>query len=266
MIRENRTKTILKNGGYAIGAFISLMDPAVYDVMSRSGFDFIVMDNEHSHYDKLELKMMILAAEGKGIDATPLVRIRENSVGNIKNALDMGFLGVQVPMVSTVEDAKNVVDAAYYPPIGHRGFGSGQHAIGYGALDRKEYSQIANREVLNVIQIETVEGIKNLDAILEIPEIDVIFVGAVDLSCSMGEEIMLNRRHPELVKVFNDAVRKIAASGKVAGVAVGTEEDIREAIELGARYLCVGTDLPAIKAAAVKTVNMCHSIVDSYKK
>lgn len=261
MIRENRTKTILKNGGYAIGAFISLMDPAVYEVMARSGYDFIVMDNEHSHYDKIDLKMMMLAAEANGITTTPLIRIRENSVGNIKNALDMGALGIQVPMVDTVEDTKAIIDAAYYPPIGHRGFGSGQHAIGYGAMDRIEYAKYANEQVLNIIQAETVESLKNLDQILEIPELDVVFVGATDLSCSIGGEVMLNRHHPELERVFNDAIRKIVAAGKVAGVAVGTEDEVKEMVDLGARYLCVGGDLGAIKVAAKKTVDMCQNII-----
>ena len=233
--------------------------------MARCGLDFIVMDNEHSHYDKVDLKMMILASEMRGIDTTPLIRIRENCVGNIKNALDMGALGIQVPMVDTAADAKAVIDAAYYPPIGHRGFGSGQHAIGHGFMDRIEYAKFANQEVLNIIQAETVESLKNLDEILEIPEIDVIFVGATDLSCSMGEDIMLRRNHPELVKVFNETVKKIADAGKVAGVAVGSEDEIREMCDLGARYICVGGDLGAIRAGAMKTVEMCKRIISDYE-
>ena len=266
MIRENRAKSNLKKGGVAIGGFISLMDPAVFEVMGRAGYDFIVMDNEHSHYDKLDLKMMMLASEGNGITTAPFIRIRENNVGNIKNALDMGALGIQVPMVNTYEDAKAVCDAAYYPPKGQRGFGSGQHAIGYGAMDRREYAKFANEQVLTIVQIETVEAVKNLDEILTIPELDAVFVGATDLSCSMGGDIMLNPTHPELRRVMKECVKKIVAAGKFAGVSgISNFQEIPEWMDLGVRMLYVGGDLGAIKEKAKKTVSEVTAIVESHK-
>lgn len=264
MVRKNHAKAILKNSGIAVGAFMTLTDPAVFEVMGRCGYDFLIIDDEHSHYNKETLKTIMLSAEQRGIDTTPLVRLREGSVGAIKNALDMGALGIQVPMVDTAEQARAVIDAAYYPPVGHRGFGSAQHAIGYGFMDKFEYIETANREVLNVLQIESMEAIRNLDEILDIAEVDVVFVGAMDLSCSMGTDIMCRRRHPELVRVFNDAIKRIVDSGKIAGAAGGTEADVRELCDMGVRYLCMGNDLSAIRSATVKTLDMCKNVISAY--
>jgi 4-hydroxy-2-oxoheptanedioate aldolase len=265
VIRENNAKRIMKNGGTAIGAFMAFTDPAVMEILGRIGFDFIVVDNEHFHYDKSVLSGMMLAAESRGIDTAPLIRVREGSVGEIKNALDMGALGIQIPDVNTWEQAKAIIDAAYYPPIGHRGLGSGQHSIGYGFIDRFEYLKLANSEVLNVLQCESLESVANLDKILSIEEVDVVFVGATDLSCSMGKDVMGRRDHPELVRVFNNAIKKIVDSGKIAGGAASSEQEVKELCEMGVRYLCVGLDMGYMKSAGIRQLDMCRKIVGSQR-
>jgi 4-hydroxy-2-oxoheptanedioate aldolase len=263
MIRENNAKRIMKSGGTAIGASMALSDPAVMEILGRIGFDFIVLNNEHFHYDQSVLAEMMRAAESRGIDSAPMIRVREGSVGEIKSALDMGALGIQIPNVNTWEQAKAIIDATYYPPIGHRGFGSGQHSIGYGFIDRFEYFRLSNSEVLNVLQCESLESVASLDKILSIEEVDVVFVGAMDLSCSMGKDVMGRRDHPELVRVFNDAVKKIVESGKIAGGAASSEQEVKELCDMGVRYLCVGLDMAYIKSAGIRQLDMCRKIVSS---
>jgi 4-hydroxy-2-oxoheptanedioate aldolase len=263
MIRENKAKRIMKSGGIAMGVFMSFTDPAVMEILGRIGFDFIVVDNEHFHYDKSVLAGMMRAAESRGIDSAPMIRVREGSVGEIKNALDLGALGIQIPDVNTYEQARAIIDAAYYPPIGHRGFGSGQRAIGYGFMDRFEYFKTANSEVLNVLQCESLESVANLDKILSIEEVDVVFVGAMDLSCSMGEDVMGRRDHPALVRVFNDAVKKIVDSGKIAGGGASSEREVKELCDMGVRYLSLGADMGYMKSAGTRQLEMCRKVVDS---
>ena len=264
MIRENRTKRILMEGGTVCGVFMDFVDPAVFEVLGRSGIDFVVIDDEHFHHSESELRNIFLASESRGIETTPLIRIRDGEIGTIKRSLDMGAMGIQVPMVDTYDQAKSIIDAAYYPPKGHRGFGSGQHSIGYGFIDRMEYVKIANSEILNVLQCETVESVKNLDNILSIPEVDVVFVGATDLSCSMGPDVMLQSDNPELLRIIDMAIEKIVKTGKIAGVAVRGAKQIKKYREKGARYFLVGNDLGFVKKGAKETVEMCKEALAEF--
>ena len=263
MIRENKAKRKLMSGGIALGTFMAFTDPAIMEVLGRVGFDFSVLDDEHSHYDKSQLSAMMLAAEVRDNDIAPLVRIREGSVGAIKNALDMGALGIQVPMVDTYEQAKAIIEAAYYPPIGRRGLGSANHSAGYGFYnERMDYIRLANSEVLNVLQCESIESVNNLDAILSVPGVEVVFVGATDLACSMGVDVLADRRHPELLKTIDRAIKMIVDSGKVAGAPAMGAEEAKRLIDMGVRYLCIGSDLGYMRSAATASLKLYRDIVD----
>jgi 4-hydroxy-2-oxoheptanedioate aldolase len=266
MIRKNKAKEILKAGGAAIGTCISFIDPAVAEIIGRLGFDFFVLDNEHVSMDKSTVVNIMRSSEIMGVDIAPLIRIREGSAIEVLQAIDAGAMGIQVPGVDTYEKAKAVASAAYYPPKGARGFGSSQRAIGYGFMDRFEYFKTANEEILTVVQCESLESVSNLDKILEIDAIDVVFVGAMDLSCSMGPEIMGRRDHPELVSVFNDSVRKIVAAGKIAGGAAGGKAATEELCELGVRYISLGIDQAFLKSSAAESLRLCREIVKGHRQ
>ncbi len=258
MIRKNKVKEILRSGGTAIGTFESLADPTVIEIMGLVGFDFVVIDNEHVAMDRATLTNLIRASEIAQVDIVPIVRIRDTSTIEIAQTLDSGALGLQLPEVNTYEQAKEIIDSAYYAPIGNRGLGTVQRGIGYGFMDRFAYFEAANKEILTVMQCESLESVNNIEKILEIEEIDVVFVGAMDLSQSMGADIMGRRRHPELVKVFNDTVKRIIDCGKVAGAAVGNLEGIKEMQEMGVRYITLGMDIGFIRSAA-------SQIIETYK-
>ncbi|MFZ7133332.1 MAG: HpcH/HpaI aldolase family protein [Eubacteriales bacterium] len=261
LIRKNKVKKILQSSGTAFGTFVSFMDPAVVEIMGHIGFDFVVIDNEHVSMDKNIVVNMMRASEIEGAGIMPFVRVKEGSDTEILQALDAGAMGIQIPGVDTYEQAKQITQAMYYQPKGNRGMGSGQRGIGYGFMDRFEYFEMANEEILTIIQCESIESVHNIDKILTIEEVDIIFVGAMDLSCSMGPEIMGRRNHPELVKVFNETVKKIIDAGKIAGASVGDASEIQEMKDLGVRYMSVGIDLAFLKSAAKRGFDLCKNIV-----
>lgn len=261
MIRKNKVKKILQSGGTAIGTFVSFVDPAIVEIMGRIGFDFVVIDNEHVSMDKTIVVNMIRTSEIEGSSIMPFVRVKEGSDTEILQVLDAGAMGIQIPGVDTYEQAKKITKAMYYQPKGNRGMGSGQRGIGYGFMDRFEYFKTANNEILTIIQCESIESVYNIDKILTIEEVDIIFVGAMDLSCSMGSQIMGRRNHPELVKVFNETVKKIIDAGKIAGTAVGDASEIQEMKDLGVRYMLMGVDLAFLKCAAKQGLDLCKNIV-----
>ncbi|MFZ7134250.1 MAG: HpcH/HpaI aldolase family protein [Eubacteriales bacterium] len=260
MIRENKVKKILKSGGTAVGVFLSLTDPTVVEVMGLAGFDFVVIDNEHVSMDRAAVTNMIRASEIKQVDITPLIRVREGSRVEILQALDMGALGLQIPNVDTYEQGKEIIEASYYSPKGIRGLGTGQRGIGYGFMNRDEYFESAEKEILTVMQCESMESVKNIDKILEIDDIDVVFIGAMDLSRTMGPEYMGKRDHPEVVRVFNETTEKIIKAGKVAGGAAGNDKQLDELVKLGVRYLTIGADLGFIKGGAMQTMNSYNNM------
>ena len=261
MIRTNIAKKKMLEGQPVVGCFTSLADPAVMEVLGRIGFDFVVLDNEHASMDKSVVGNIMRASELAGIQTTPIVRVREGTDAEILNVLDLGALGVQIPQVDTYEQAKQAVEATFYPPKGTRGLGSSQRAIGYGFLPKDEYFGLADSEILRVIQCESVESVQNLDRILEIPGIDVVFIGATDLSCSMGKEVRGKRNHPKLIETVDAAVEKIVKSGKIAGAAVVSEAEAKHLLKRGVRYLCVGQDLGYLRKLASENLTIYKRII-----
>ncbi|MFZ7134290.1 MAG: HpcH/HpaI aldolase family protein [Eubacteriales bacterium] len=260
MIRKNKLKELLNSGSAVIGTFVTLIDPAIVEILGLMGFDFVVIDNEHVAMDRTTVVNMIRASEMICSDIVPIVRIKDSSTIEIAQMLDSGALGLQIPGVDTYDQTKNIVDAAYYAPIGHRGLGTAQRGIGYGAMEKFEYFKTANEEILTIIQCESIKSVKNLNRILEIDEIDIVFIGAMDLSQSMGTDIMGRRNHPDLIALFNETVKKITAAGKIAGGAAGSMENVHELYNLGVRYFTISNDISFLKASASQILKSFKNI------
>lgn len=210
--------------------------------------------------DRSTVANLIRTSEIAGSEIVPIVRVRNSSDTEILKALDSGALGVQVPDVNSADEAFSVADASHYAPLGHRGLGTAQRAIAYGLMDKQEYFSAANEEVLTVVQCESVSSVNNLDRILEVEGVDVVFVGAMDLSQSMGAHIMGRRNNPELVALFNSTISKIVASGKVAGAAAGGSEDVKMLLEMGVRYITIGNEITFLKNSAKQALDQCKKI------
>jgi 2-dehydro-3-deoxyglucarate aldolase len=167
----------------SIGSWISLNHPSVAEIMADAGFDWLCIDMEHSVTDYFEMQQLLMAIQGKGIKA--FVRVGENNTRIIKRALDAGADGIIVPSVSSIEDARKAVNAVYYPPTGKRGVGLAR-AQGYG-FDFESYRDNKAKNITLIAQIEHIDAIHNLDAIIQTEGIHGTFIGPYDLSGSMGK-------------------------------------------------------------------------------
>ena len=231
-MEKEKLKELIKERP-VIGCFVNFPSGDIAEMTARIGFDFILIDNEHGVMEPLVINDMIRSAQFQG--ASALVRCPEATYTSIQKMLDMGADGIQIPLVNTSETAKKVHRLSKYPPEGTRGMSFNCRAAEYGMCGNKlEYRERVNKDLLNVIQIETLEAIENLDEILKVPGIDVLFVGPGDLSTAMGYP---DFKQPEVKKKVEEVIRKIAASGKIAGVFAGDVEFTKQTIQWGARYI-----------------------------
>jgi 4-hydroxy-2-oxoheptanedioate aldolase len=245
MIKENKLKKIIKDGGCAIGTFVKFNDPSVAEILGIVGYDFFVLDNEHVTMNRESMVEMIRGANTT--DIVPIVRVRKNEDVEVLQALDSGALGVQVPNVDTFEQASNLARYAKYTPDGTRGFSPGVRAAFYGQMDKHEYVKFANENTLVVSHCETVTCVENIDEILTIPNIDVIFIGPMDLSQSLG--VIGQAGHPLVLETIDKVIKKVRAAGKAVGI-VSTPDKAQDYIDRGVQYLLVGTDQGMVAGTA----------------
>ncbi|MCL4535116.1 MAG: aldolase/citrate lyase family protein [Bacteroidetes bacterium] len=233
MMRENPLKKKLKAGEVAIGAFQNFNSPEATEIVGLIGFDFVIFDAEHGPMNEESCLGMLRAAEVTGI--TPIVRIAMNIRQNILRYLDAGAMGVQIPMVQTKEEARAVVDAVKYPPVGLRGL-AGVRSARWGLTQSLgDYVKQANEQTMVITHVENLAAAKELPRMLEIPEIDVIFVGPTDLSSSMGLHGQLN--HPEVVAMVEKLAKQIRDGGKAAGTIAGDPATFKRVKDQGFQYI-----------------------------
>lgn len=212
MLSTNRTRATLADGGTVYGLICSIPSPTLVEMIGCAGYDFVVIDTEHTLVDPQQLENMIRAAEAVGV--TPFVRV--GSAGSsvdtaaILRALDAGALGVVVPHVRTADDAAAAVRAARYAPEGMRSVNGGR-VPGFGRIDLAEYVALANREVMVVVMIEDAEGVEAIDGILAVPGVDLVLEGAADLSQAYG--VTWQTRHPRVREALEDVADRCAAHG-----------------------------------------------------
>ena len=210
---DNSVKRRLKAGEATAGAWLQLCSSIAAEIMADAGFDWLLIDMEHGHGDYQTLLAQLQATEGSG--TVPLVRVQANDFAVIKRVLDLGAYGVMIPWVSGRKECEAAVRACKYPPEGIRGMAGSHRAAGFGRFGA-EYWKRANREILVIVQIETVEALRDVDAMLAVPGLDVAFVGPTDLSAALGH--VGDPRHPDVV----EAIATIERAAKKASVALGT--------------------------------------------
>jgi 4-hydroxy-2-oxoheptanedioate aldolase len=212
-MKKNVLKEKLQKGGIAAGVIIQ--DPAVQvvEVLGLLGFDWLFIDCEHSPLSLEEVGKLVMAAELRGI--TPLVRVPQNLPEIILHYLDVGAMGIIIPGVETIEDAQKAVRGAKYPPEGVRGL-AGVRGADFGLSGPLgDYVKIANRETMVIADVESREGVENIEGILGTEGIDGAAIGSNDLSQSFGLPGQTN--HPVVV----EAIDKILAAGKKKGKPIG---------------------------------------------
>nr|WP_276611906.1 HpcH/HpaI aldolase/citrate lyase family protein [Kineococcus vitellinus] len=220
------------------GGWICSGSPVVAEIMAGSGLDWVLIDMEHAPNGLESVLAQLYAVSGYPV--TPVVRVPAADDVVLKQVLDLGAQTVLVPMVSTPEQARAVVQATQYPPAGRRGVGS---ALARSARwNRVEgYLQDASQHVSVIVQVETSEGVQNARAIAETPGIDAVFVGPSDLAASMG--LLGQQSHPDVVGSVRDALAAALAADKPVGVNAFDPTVARGYVEAGAQFVLVGADV-----------------------
>ncbi len=236
-MRTNTVREKLKAGKATLGCFIGLGSPTVGELLAHAGFEWLVVETEHNGLDSAEIQHMLMALNGT--DTIPLVRIPSANPVFIQRALDIGALGIVVPLVRTAAEAEAIVRATRYPPQGTRSFGA-LRGSGY-TFDNADYFYRANDNILVILILETREAIENIEAIAAVPGIDALMFGYFDLCLSYGLDPM-KQPFPQI-----DAItERVLALGKRAGIAIGatanTPEGLKQLAERGYRLLAYGPD------------------------
>jgi 4-hydroxy-2-oxoheptanedioate aldolase len=225
------------------GTFLNLGSSVTVEVAGLAGFDWLLIDHEHGPGGEDTMLHQLQAAAAT--PAFPVVRIAMNEVPRFKRALDMGALGVMVPLVNSAAEAKQAVSAMRYPPHGIRGVAKFNRGAGFGG-DFEEYYLHAHERLVTVIQIETPEAIKNIDEIAAVDGADVLFVGPTDLSYTMGIRDQLeSAQFTETLKKVSDAAKR---HGKAAGILVHNNALVAKVRDLGYSFVALGSDGGAVRA------------------
>ncbi|MDR5710252.1 MAG: aldolase/citrate lyase family protein [Armatimonadota bacterium] len=244
---ENRVKRRLQRDLPVVGHWLSFPCPAVAELLSAFEPDWLVVDTEHGPSSWETVENQLRAMRGTGV--TPIVRVAANDAALIKLALDRGAMGVIVPLVSSPEEARRAVLACRYPPEGIRGV-AGTRASRYG-LDLPEYFDAWNREVLVICQVETLQGLQQVEEIAAVEGVDVLFVGPNDLSASVGH--FRRFEAPEYEEAVQRVLSAARGSGKAAGYLASDPEEALRRIAQGFRFVGIGSD-SRLLAAAVSSV------------
>jgi len=243
-MRKNLTKEKIKEGKTAYGVFVSMWSPPIVEIIGRIGFDFVILDAEHSPMGAESCEHMVRAADC--VNITPIIRVGMNIRQNILRYLDIGALGVQMPMINSKAEAEAVMESVKYPPEGKRGL-AGVRAANYGLTGSLgDYVKEANRETLAVVQVETVQAAENIKEILAVPGTDVIFIGPADLSSAMGYPGQVN--HSEVQKMIVHLVEEIRAAGKAAGTVAYNLDTLRKCKERGFQYIAYNVGPMLVKS------------------
>jgi 4-hydroxy-2-oxoheptanedioate aldolase len=251
-MKRNPVKAALRAGKPQIGTWLSLGDLYATRVMARVGFAWLTVDMEHSPIDWSQAAGLFGAIADAG--GTPLCRVPRGTHENIKRALDAGAHGIVVPMVNTVDEAKLVIAAAKYPPVGNRSIGGGLAALNFDASAGEYFAQ-ANENILVVLQTESPQGVANAEAIYSLPGVDAIFVGPNDLTWQMKRADGYEPTAADLEAML----QKVLAIGRKTGTPVGlhvmSTDDARRRVEEGWQFLAVGSELRFMTQEAQRTVN-----------
>lgn len=239
----NAFKAALAARRSQLGVWCNLTSHQTAELLSRCGFDWMLLDMEHAPNDLATLHLQLMACVGGG--SSPVVRPPWNDMVMIKRCLDLGAQTLLIPYVQTAEEAAAAVASTRYPPEGVRGVAGSTRAAGYGRI--RDYLHVAHREICVLVQVETRKSIDNLDAICDVEGVDGVFIGPNDLAAGMGYRG--NIAHPEVQDVIADSIKRILAKGKAPGILVG-EADGQRMLDAGALFVAVGADTGILRMGA----------------
>lgn len=236
-IRINKFKQQILNGQKTYGIWNGIPHSYVAEICAGAGFDWVCIDAEHSPYDFSSIVRNLQALQSHDVSA--IVRIPSADPVLIKQLMDAGAQSIISPMIESADQAELIAKAMLYPPKGIRGVGTAlARAAQWNRVN--DYFKLADEQMCCIGQIESVKGVENLDEILQVQGLDVVFLGPADLAATMG--YLGQPNHIEVIKIVKDCIRKIIKSGKVAGFLTGSKELIQTYSDGGALMIGVGLD------------------------
>jgi len=249
MYRPNPLKQRLRNGERVLGCWTMLGNAQVAEILSLTGFDFLVLDQEHGLGD-----VTSLAAQLHAMSATStvgVVRVPWNDHVYLKRVLDVGAEAVLIPSIDTADEARAAVAACRYPPHGRRGTAVGSvRASSYGLAS--DYAATCAEHLLIACQIESVRAVENIDEIIAVEGIDLLFIGPFDLSATVGQ--LGNLKHPEVARLIEHAEKRIRAANRPMGTVPHPGCTWQDMFERGYQFVNAGSDISRLRDGAVADV------------
>ncbi len=238
MLRQNFLREKLQAGKPVLGTWSGIPSAVVADIISSSGLDFLIIDSEHGPVSFETAQGMVMACESRGV--SPVMRVSGIDEGEILRALDIGVHCVQIPNVTSRAGAEKIIGMAKYPPLGNRGFSPFTRAGGYSHENSQALTKIGNEKTLIAVHIEGREAIENINEILSVKELDIIFIGLFDISKSIGIPGQVNT--PEVMNIVADLTAQINTAGKYPGSIVTDAVQMARFIGFGMKYITYSVD------------------------
>ncbi|MCX7174731.1 MAG: 2-dehydro-3-deoxyglucarate aldolase [Proteobacteria bacterium] len=239
----NQFRKDLVAGNKLIGCWCSLASPITTEILGLAGFDWLLLDGEHSPNDVISFIPQLMAL--KDSVSAPVVRPQWNDTVAIKRLLDAGFYNFLIPFVESAADAARAVAATRYPPEGVRGVSVSHRGNRYGTV--KDYMKLINDNITVLVQIESRAGVAAVSEISAVKGVDGIFVGPSDLAAGLGH--LGDPSHPEVQAAIKQVFDRAQAAGKPSGILAGGDADARRYLEMGASFVAVGSDQGLFRAA-----------------
>lgn len=238
----NSFKRRLLAGERLIGCWCSLANPITTEVLGVAGFDWILLDGEHSPNDVISFIPQLMAL--KDSVSAPIVRPSWNNPVELKRLLDGGFYNFLIPFIESADEAKRAVAATRYPPQGFRGVSVSQRSNKFGSV--KDYFTGINDQICVMVQIESRKGVEAVAEIAKVEGIDGVFVGPSDLAAGFGH--LGNANHPEVQAAMAQIIAAAKSAGKPIGILAPVEADARRYMEQGVTFVAVGSDLGVFRS------------------
>ncbi len=239
--------------GYPVGTFVMSASPLVAEAIGCAGFDWAVIDMEHTPLDMADLIHMLQAVAGTAM--LPITRVPWNDTVMVKRLLDAGAQTILFPFVQNADEAKKAVAACKYPPAGVRGMAAMSRGSRFGTV--KDYFKLGNDGVSVIVQIETPQAMDRLEEIAQVPGVDSIFIGPGDLSGAMGH--VGDLMHPAVVEVMAQSVQRCHALGLPIGTVGGSTDAVATYRKAGFDYIGVASDLGLMMRTCAATLSILRS-------
>jgi 4-hydroxy-2-oxoheptanedioate aldolase len=247
-------RRFLDENDVVYGVFSKTCDPFFVEAIGRAGFDFVILDNEHGPNAPRDLYPLIIAAALN--DLYPIVRVGKLDALEIQRVMDLGVSGIQIPQIQSREDADMVRRFTRFHPRGERGVCRFVRAADFSIKAKENYFEEQN-SITNIIHIEGMEGVRHFDEIIEVEDIDVVFIGPYDLSQSLGVTGQIE--HPRVLKEIENLISRCRTTGKYIGIFTESIDGARRYKEMGVKYISFSVDIGIFAESCTRIIGELRS-------